>query len=71
MKFDYTRLKGRIIDIFGDDKTFGESVGTSSKQLSKIFNNKCELTRSDISKWKQMLNIPDSEIEQYFFVEGR
>lgn len=67
MKYNYSKLRGRIVEKFGTNTRFAEEVGMSLTHLSNILNNKCELTRSNIMEWSNVLDIPDTEIGEYFF----
>ena len=67
MTYNYSKLRGRIVEKFGTSKNFAEQVGISTTHLSNILNNKNELTRSNIVEWANVLDIPDAEIGEYFF----
>ena len=67
MAYDYSKLRGRIVEKFGTNKAFASEVGSSEIHISNILNNKSELTRSNIIKWAKALSIPNNEIGIYFF----
>ena len=67
MCFDYSKLKGRIIEMYGNQGAFAVALGVSKNTLSKKMQNKIRFTSSDIIKITEMLNIPKEEIGNYFF----
>lgn len=69
VKFDYSRLKGRIREICGTYTAFAEKLGCSLNTLSAKLNNKNEFTQSDIIKSTRILNINIEDIPKYFFVQ--
>lgn len=67
MSYDYGKLKGRIVEIFGTQKKFAESIGFSERTLSLKLNNKVAWRQDEISKAQELLKIEDKEINDYFF----
>lgn len=69
MKFDYSKLIGRIIEKFGSRKAFAEACGFSENTISKKLSGKMGITTNDIVKWSspELLDIPTSDIPEYFF----
>lgn len=65
--FDTSKLRGRIIEKFGSQKSFCEAVGCSVAYLSNYLNGKAHLTQGTIAKWSQALDIPSGELDMYFF----
>lgn len=71
MEFDYSKLRGRMVEKHGSvsavAKMLGISVGTMSSKLSNTSRFKTEeiyrLCQADC------LDIPDEEIRAYFFTE--
>ena len=66
-KFNYGKLKGRIIEKFGSQKAFAEFLGWSEGKLSKKLNNKIEFYQSEIVLFMELLDIAFDEIVLYFF----
>jgi plasmid maintenance system antidote protein VapI len=69
IKFDNRKLKGRIIEKFGTSKAFAKALGAQESNVSLKVNGKRELKRDDIFNFSRMLEIPDSEISEYFFTQ--
>ena len=69
MKFDYSKLIGRIIEKFGSRKAFAEACGFSENTISKKLSGKMGITTNDIVKWSspELLDISSSDIPGYFF----
>lgn len=66
-KFNYGKLKGRIIEKFGSQKAFAEKLGWSEGKLSKKLNNEIEFSQSEIVLFVELLEIALDEIVLYFF----
>lgn len=67
VKFFYGKLKGRIEDKFGSQKTFAKVIGLSETSLSKKLNSKNCFTNQEIVKWCNLLEISLSDVDSYFF----
>lgn len=64
---DRNKLRGRIIEVFGTQTEFAKALGIEDSTLSYKLRNKRELTRSEIEKWCDLLEIPAEKIHVYFF----
>jgi len=67
MLYDYSKLNGRIVEVFGSKKKFAESMNLSVRSVSSKTNNKRRWRQDEISKACELLKIPDNEINLYFF----
>lgn len=69
MKFDYSKLTGRIIEKFGSRKAFAEACGFSENTISKKLSGKMAITTNDIVNWSksELLDIATINIPDYFF----
>ena len=67
VKFDYSKLKGRIREIFDTQSAFAEAMGMSTTSLSAKLNNKIEFSQKEINKACDLLKIKKEEIPVYFF----
>lgn len=67
--FDYSRLKGRIIEKFGTQGKFALANRLSDRSMSLKLNNGIGLSQEEILKWCNMLEIDSKEIPAYFFKE--
>lgn len=67
MKFNYNKLRGRIVEKFGCLKNFSDELSITYESLSKKLNNLIAVSQTDIIEWCQLLDIPTEEIGSYFF----
>ena len=65
--YDYSKLRGRIVEKYGTLSAFAEELGTSLVVVSNKMNNKAGFTRADIEKWSGLLDISGMEYDAYFF----
>lgn len=65
--FDYSKLKGRIIEKFGTQQVFANAMEWSERTLSLKMNNLRVWTQKDIIKASNLLDISEDEIQDYFF----
>lgn len=66
--FDTCKLRGRIIEKFGTQQAFARAAGNSVSFVSQYLNGRLYLDQRIINKWIDVLDIPECEIDQYFFV---
>ncbi len=69
MAFDYSKLKGKIKEVFGTQKAFAKAMNISGVSLSAKLNNTVAFTQSEINKACELLGIPIEFIPVYFFTE--
>lgn len=69
VKFNYSKLTGRIIEKFGSRKAFAKAYGISENSMSKKLNGKMAITTADIEKMSspEFLDISPNEYHEYFF----
>lgn len=67
MAFNYSKLKGRIVEKFGSQTAFVKAFGVSENTFSLKMNNKVRFTTDDITRITRMLDIPEEAIGEYFF----
>ena len=67
MNFDYSKLKGKIKEVFGTQVVFAEAMGLSSVSVSDKLNNKTSWTQTEIQTACDILDIKPAEIPIYFF----
>lgn len=65
--FDYSKLKGRIIEKYDTQGKFAIANKLSDRSMSLKLNNGIGLSQEEILKWCKMLDIDNGEIPQYFF----
>lgn len=67
MAFDYSKLKGKIIEKYGSQQNFAKEYGISENTLSLKMTNKMRFTSDDIINICEMLQIPKENVGLYFF----
>lgn len=66
--FDYSRLRGRIREIFGTQAAFAQAIHIGPVSLSKRLNNELEFTGPEMMATADALRFDYEEIPAYFFV---
>lgn len=69
MKFDYSKLKGRITEVFGTCVKFAESLGKTNTYVSLTLNNRRYLQQNEVVEWANKLCIADDDIGAYFYAK--
>ena len=67
--FDYSKLRGRIVEKFGTMSMFAEHLNISEVALSKKLNNKTSISREDMILWSNALGIPLEEYGAFYFAQ--
>ena len=67
MAYNYRRLLGRIVEIYGTQYEFAKAMGLSEHSLSVKLNNKTNFKQLEITKACELLKITPTEISDYFF----
>lgn len=67
MEFNYAKLRGKIVEVYGTQKGLSKAIGISEHTISSKLNNKNYWTQSEITKMCELLNISSAEITAYFF----
>jgi hypothetical protein len=63
----YSKLRGKIREVFGTQEAFAESMGMDRSTLSLKLNRKSEWTMFEIEKACDLLGIPIIDVYLYFF----
>ena len=66
--YNYSKLKGRIIEIYGTQAKFAEELGMRKGSFSNKINNKRNFTQDEITKAIGLLSI-DNPIPYFFTKE--
>lgn len=67
MAFNYDRLRGRIVEIFGTQYRFAKEMGWSERTLSLKMNGSRPWKQPDICKAIKLLKLKEEDIPSYFF----
>lgn len=69
MSFDYRKLKGKIVEMYGTQDKFANALGITPNTFSIKMNGKGEFSQGEIAKMSDLLHINMQEIPAYFFTE--
>lgn len=67
MEYTYDKLRGRIVEKYGSQENYAESLGISTTSLSKKMTGKTGFSQKDILKWSALLGIKKEQYGEYFF----
>lgn len=67
MAFDYRKLKGRIIEKYGNQIEFAKAMKWSERTLSCKMNSKVPWKQTDICAAIKLLGLSENDIQEYFF----
>lgn len=67
MSFDYSKLRGKIREIFGTEEKFAKEMSLSTVSLSFKLNGKREWTQQEINRACELLTLEREDIPEYFF----
>lgn len=69
MAFDYSRLRGRIIEKYGTQGAFSRALGVSERTMSLKLNNRIFFSQDEINKSLFLLGLSIRDVQEYFFNE--
>ena len=67
MKFDYSKLIGKIKEKYPNRNDFAKLIPLSNNSLSKKLNNKVSFNSQEIFTISRILNINNDDIGSYFY----
>ena len=67
MAFDYSKLRGKIREVFGTQDRFAKALGMSGATLSLKLNNISEFTQQEMAASMRLLHEPAHDVDKYFF----
>lgn len=66
-KFDYSFLKGRIVEIYGNQEKFAEKLGISRQSLSQKMTQRTQWKQKEICRSISLLSLNSAEVVSCFF----
>lgn len=70
MDIKYPKLRGRIIEKYGNMKNFSERIGISETTMSLKMTGKRGFTQKNVFDWAEALDIDLSEVGDYFYAKS-
>ena len=67
MKFNYSKLKGRIKEKYGTQENFAKAIGKTQTTTSFKINGKASWNQDEIVKAIEVLGLSKDDIVEYFF----
>lgn len=67
MAFDYSKLRGRIVEKYSSQIEFAKALGWSERTLSLKMNGKVAWKQTDICNAIELLELSKDDIQDYFF----
>ena len=67
MAFNYSKLKGRIVEIFGSQTKFAKAMKMSERTLSFKISGKVSWKQREIVEAISLLGLEKDDIQEYFF----
>ena len=68
-KFNFSKLRGRMVEIFGTIEKTAEAAGMRRDMISLALNGKRVFTQQEILTLANALDISSEEIGLYFFTK--
>lgn len=65
--FDYSKLRGKIIEKYGSQSNFAKKMKLSERTISLKMSGKVEWKQSEICNAVTLLELKDEDICPYFF----
>lgn len=67
MSFDYSKLRGKIVEKYGSQTEFAKAMQCSERTLSLKLNGNVMWRQDEICRAIEALNLSESDIHDYFF----
>ena len=65
--YDYSKLRGKIKEIYNTQDAFAEKLGIGRVTLSSRLNNSSDFSQTEMFKACRLLSIDLKEVSAYFF----
>lgn len=67
MDYDYSKLIGKIKEVYGTQSAFAKAMGMGATSVNLKLNNKSEWTQAEMATAMELLRIPETSVRTYFF----
>lgn len=67
MKFNYSKLRGRIVEKYGSQRKLAEALGITFEALNMKLNGRSPFRQAEMVTISRLLEFPTSDIAKYFF----
>lgn len=69
MAKEYSKLRGRIVEMFGTQSEFAGKIGASEQTITNKLAGKSQFSQDDIILWCNVLGIAAGDVGDYFFAQ--
>ncbi len=69
VKYDYSKLRGKIVEVYGSQEKFAEALGIERTSLSNKMAGNVEFKQKQILKSIELLGI-ENPIPYFFTIKG-
>lgn len=63
----YPKLRGKIVEVYGNQRAFAKQLGISEQTVTAKLNGRFEFSQKDILDWSNLLGIETKDVGDYFF----
>lgn len=67
VQFDYRKLRGKIVEVYGSVTNFCDATGKNRSATSAKLTNGGSMRQEEIVQYATALGIADTELADYFF----
>ena len=67
MAYDYSKLRGKIVEKYGSQYNFAKAMNIGNSTLTQKMTNKAEWSQREMTKALSLLEVDSKEVERYFF----
>ena len=68
IRFDYSKLRGRIVEKYGTQQAFALDMGISDVTMSCKLNGHTYFKQNEIAKAAKLLDVSAEEVSSYFLL---
>ena len=69
MEYDYSKLRGKIVELYGNIREFAKVLGISAAATYNYLNSHTKFDQRSIERWCDLLQIPVDDAVVYFFTK--
>lgn len=70
LQFNYAKLTGKIIEVFGTQREYAKYMGWAERTASEKLNNNARFKQDEIMKTVDGLGLSLADIPAYFFTKS-
>lgn len=65
--FNYAKLRGKIVEVYGSQQKLAKALGLSNEGLSKKMRGKVPFKQKEMVVISDLLGFPVADMDKYFF----